>query len=320
MAPIFAAEKTHANALKGVLWSLLGTGIFAVILSSAKLTGGEIPALQIIAIRYATGFLTVLAVAFAAGQGLGAFRSNDRPRHLLRGICGAVGGMCVLHAPTESPLADATALTLLEGVMILILAALFLKERVGRIHIMSSIICIVGGYIVVTGSTADGGVGAVVGGTPWLGITAALLGGLFIAFETILIKILSGRERMLTMLLYVNAFGALAAGIPALITWKAFDWNVFWPLLLLGPMAIVAQSCNIRAYRLADASFLAPFGYSWLVFSGLLGFIVFAEIPTTAVWIGGAMIVAGGVLMTRMPIVPMVSQAASDRKPPSNRP
>jgi drug/metabolite transporter (DMT)-like permease len=126
-----------------------------------------------------------------------------------------------------------------------------------------------------------------------------LLGGAVPSLQIVLIKVLVAREGAMTMLLYVNGFAALLLALPAALIWHPLEVGQIAALSLLGPLAISGQFFNVRAYRAADAAFLAPFGYSALVFAAVIGWTCFGETPTAASYFGAALIVAGGVLLVR---------------------
>ncbi|WP_162912887.1 DMT family transporter [Rhodospirillaceae bacterium SYSU D60014] len=280
-----------------MLWALAGTFLFSLVFASGKLTGGAIPALQIIFIRYLSGFAAISAAALVRGRIRGAIDSRRRPLHLLRGICGAGGGICAIHAATRLPLADATAIGLTAGMLAMILAVAILRERVSGLHWVAALACASGALIVAQGGSRGSGVGAVaITPAAWI----ALLGALLIASETVLLKVLSSRESAWTVLLHVNFFAALLLVGPALSIWQPMGWAQLGALGLLGPLALSGQYCNIRGYRLADAAFLAPYGYSWILFAAVIGWIAFGELPAATTLWGAVLIVAGGVALARL--------------------
>jgi drug/metabolite transporter (DMT)-like permease len=127
----------------------------------------------------------------------------------------------------------------------------------------------------------------------------AILGAFLIACELILVRFLVQAERMLSMLLHVNGFAAALLAVPVLIRWHPVEPVTLALLGLLGPLAIAGQMCNVRGYRLAGAAWLAPFGYSSVAFSALIGWVAFGTVPTPATLAGTALIVGGGVMLLR---------------------
>ncbi|MBL6431817.1 MAG: hypothetical protein HPM95_14470 [Alphaproteobacteria bacterium] len=86
-------------------------------------------------------------------------------------------------------------------------------------------------------------------------------GAVLIAVESILIKTLARSERAIIVLFYVNLFGMLLFAGPALWQWQPVPAALTGAFVLLGPIAILAQVCNIQAFRLSDAALIGPVRY-----------------------------------------------------------
>jgi drug/metabolite transporter (DMT)-like permease len=63
---------------------------------------------------------------------------------------------------------------------------------------------------------------------------------------------------------------------------------------LIGLVSTAAQWLVVLAYRAAPASLLAPFSYVQLIFSGLLGFVMFGTVPDRWTFLGAGIIAASG--------------------------
>ena len=296
-ATVEAAVGSRRNTAIGILWVLLGTALFSLIFASGKLADGSVSAIQIMFFRYVGGMITVVALAAIVGGGLRAYRSERPGRHVLRALCGSWGGICAIYAAAHMPIADATAIGLVQPMLVVVFAIAILSERVTRVHWLAAAVCAVGAAVVVLGR---GGLGGTIGPVYLLAAGAALFGAALIALEVILIKILSTAERSLTVLLYVNILATLLLIVPAWLAWRDIGWMEIAACLMLGPLAIVGQYCNIRGFRLADAAVLGPIGYSWIVFASLIGLLVFNEVPGAATVIGSAIVVAGGLWLARL--------------------
>lgn len=296
---IAAAPKlAAAQHLSAALWVLAASLAFSLLYASGKLTGGVLPALQIVFIRYLSGFATVSAIA--AYQRLTPARALGTGRrwlHLLRACCGVFGGACSIYGATHMPLADASALALLQGLFVMLLAVLLLGERLRLAQVAAAIICLAGAFVIVRGNTPDGNLTNLL--DHGIAPLAAILGALLTACEIILIKYLTRHETMLSMLLHVNGFAVLLLVPAMLFLWTDASWTTFGALCLLGPMAILGQMCNVRAYRLADAAWLAPFGYSSVAFGALIGWLAFNHLPGPATWAGAGLIIGGCLLLVR---------------------
>ncbi len=288
----------NRSRVHAILWMLASTALYSLIFASGKLAGGEIPVRQIVFVRFVSGFLILLAIAFASGRRWRAFHSTRPATHVLRALCGVLGGICAIHAPVYMPIWDATAIGLTEGALTMLLAVLFLREAVSGKHWLAALVCTAGALVVVQG---QGSQAVFAGLNVHPAAVIALLGALLIAAESILIKILSRRESALTVLLYVNGFACLLLALPVVILWQEVAVRQIAACLLLGPLALSGQYCFIRALRTADAAYLAPFGFSWILFAGLIGWVIFGETPSNATWLGSGLILAGGIALARLP-------------------
>jgi S-adenosylmethionine uptake transporter len=94
------------------------------------------------------------------------------------------------------------------------------------------------------------------------------------------------------MMVFYTVGLAVMTAVPAIFVWqpvKTFDWV---PLLGIGLLAQAGQYCFLRAYRLADASVLAPIGYLSIVVTTAAGYIFFDEVPDQRIVIGAAVVLA----------------------------
>jgi len=289
----------NSNA-EAMIWVVLGTALFSLIFASGKFGGESTSVVQIQFLRYVSGFATLLGVVACKGGSLRAYRS-DRPfSHALRAVFGVSGGFALIYSSAEMPIVDATALGLLYVVFVIPLAVLVLKETVTKQHMVGITLSFAGaGFIMVSR-------GAFTQFHPAYVIPAAIavLGAALLAIEGLMIRVLSHADRPLTVLLHVNGFGIILLAVPAVLAWKTMSLSAMVPFLLLGPIAVTAQYCVVRGYRLASLAIVGPVDYAWLVFAALIGFLFFNEIPTTGVIAGAAIIAIGGIVLAIIKPVP----------------
>jgi uncharacterized membrane protein len=119
--------------------------------------------------------------------------------------------------------------------------------------------------------------------------------GLFAAFlaalSTTLIKRLSATEEALTILVYFGLFSSILTAIPAYFVWRPLRGDELALLALIGALGAVGQFCQVRAFAVGELMAVAPIDYSRLVFAGIMGFLLFAELPDRYTLVGAAMIV-----------------------------
>ena len=111
----------------------------------------------------------------------------------------------------------------------------------------------------------------------------------------VIIRLLSRTESTPTILAW-QVFGVgVATAIPAIHFWQ---WPSLREWLMLGAMGLVsyvAQTTNINAYRWGEASVMAALDYVRLLYATLLGWLVFATLPTVATWVGASIVVAASI-------------------------
>jgi drug/metabolite transporter (DMT)-like permease len=279
-----------ASNAAGVAWAALAVGLFAFIYVSGKLTGNHAPAVQIIWLRYLGGLCTVLLLLAITRAKPSALRTTQAPVHALRAAAGGLGGAAAIYAAAHMPVVSASAIGLLDGVFAIVLGVALLREGVSGRQYMAAAVCLVGALVVLAGKGAFNAVGQL----PVLPALAALAGALAVAIEAILIKKLARSERLLPVLFYVNLFGSLLFAVPGLAGWTGVAPLHLALFLLLGPLAIVAQSCNIQALRNADVAVIGPIRYVWIVYAMVFGALLFGERIAPVDLLGAALVLAGG--------------------------
>jgi drug/metabolite transporter (DMT)-like permease len=291
---------TSAGHVRVGSWSYVKAGgfalssifIFVLIFSSGRFTLDLASAFQIMFLRYAGGFITVVILARVKRQSWSLMQSQNRVLHATRALAGGMAGSAVIFANMSMPLVDANAIGLLNVVFAMILGAAVLGDRLRARQYLGGAACLVGAATIMIVRGAFSGYN-----TDYLVPSAvAVLGAALLATESIHIKLLTTRDRPLVTLAHANFFGTILMAVPALITWQSPSWLIF-ALLGLGPFAILGQYFTIRAYSLAPVSVLAPLSYTSLLFVAVLGWVFFSELPTSGVLAGAALITLGGTMI-----------------------
>ena len=282
------------QTMMALLWGALGTMLFTIIFASSKLTGGEISVFQIMFIRYVSGLLSLLFVTSFLKTALTSYKSTRPLFHFCRSISGSMGGLCIIQASYLSPIADVTALSLTDGLLTVLLSVWFLGEVVGKTQWFGGFLCGAGAFIIVYGAS-NGIIFAELSGGLWL----ALLGALLISIEAILIKVLTSNERAMTILLHVNFFSILILLVPAFYFWHMPNVMQLMFFVSLGPIAVFAQYCWIKAYSMEDVSIVTPINYTWILFAAVLGYFFFNEKISQYTLVGSVFITLGSIVLAK---------------------
>lgn len=258
---------------------IAATTLMAKALGTATL-GPALPALQISQGRFVFAFLVISAVAAVMRPRIGSI--NWR-LHLTRTSLGWGGVTLMFASVAFIPLSDATAISFLNPVFAMMLAIPLLGERVGPLRWSAAGLALLGAMILLRPNTASFQPAAL------LALGAAVIMGL----ELIFIKKLSGLERPFQILLINNMIGLCIASIAVVPVWQAPTGAQWGALAALGACMATAQACFVNAMARADASFVAPFSYSTLLFAAALDALVFGTLPDTVSILGAATILAG---------------------------
>ncbi len=290
--------RSRRGELAAIFFILSESAIFTVIFASEKLFGDEIPIFQLQFLRFFTGLLLLLALVAYRRRRLLDYRSELWRVQVLRSVLGVSAGAAALQAPLWAPLLDVTAVQLLDGVILLALGLIFLHERLVALHWLGSALLMSGAVMVVLGQGAfAGGSGAY--SLYWAGLALSALVALFFALEALLTRVLAQRDRPMVIMLHINAIASLLLLGPAIWLWTDIPFLELLPYLLLGPMGLIGQFCYVRACALAPVSLIGPVEYSRLIFAGLLGLLVFQQMPSTLSLIGAGVLLTGGVILAR---------------------
>jgi drug/metabolite transporter (DMT)-like permease len=124
----------------------------------------------------------------------------------------------------------------------------------------------------------------------------ALLAGLFSALALVATNRLAETEPPVRILIYNFGFSTLLLVPVCIWAWKPLAGKDRLLLLGVGLFYALTQYLIIRAYRYASATELSPFNYTVVVFSGILGWWLFGNVPDAVAVLGTLLICAGGIL------------------------
>ncbi|MEQ8367586.1 MAG: DMT family transporter [Roseicyclus sp.] len=288
MAP---APASGPENLRGAAWLIADMSLNIWALSIVKAMGAEYSAAQIVFLRVAVGLVVIAPWAW---RDRARFAGLAHPwLHLLRVGLSSVTLVASFFAIARVPFATFTAINFTRPVLLMVLAALLLSERITTRRWLAAALAF-GGALVAVG---PGGV-AVDGAAQGWGLASLCLAVTTGTLAVILTRRLKGTPEVVMMLIYTGGIAAVMAPLAAL-SWVPVapgDWPV---LLLVGVFAQAAQLCFLRAHWLGDASVLASVSYLSLVLSTAAGYLMFAEVPGWPLLVGAALIVLANLAIAR---------------------
>jgi drug/metabolite transporter (DMT)-like permease len=282
------------SALTGIAFKIASVLIFLIMSSLLKASQG-IPAAELVFFRSSFGIVPVVAFIASQGELRSALKSNSVISQIWRGLVGTASMGLGFLALTKLPLPEAVTLNYATPLMIVVVSALFMQERV-RLYRWSAVVVGLVGVVIIAWprlTLFSSGVG----GDAAVGIVAALMACALAAVAMLLVRKLVQTERSSTIVLY---FLVSSSVISALLL--PFGWVTPTPLQAAylvgaGICGGIAQILLTESYRHAEMSVVAPFEYSSLIFSVLIGYFFFGDVPTLYMLAGGVIVVGSGLFI-----------------------
>lgn len=235
--------------------------------------------------RYAVACLVVLPVAVAT-HGLRVFPAEQRVFHLLRTVFLVTAMTLYFLAVAEIQLATAISAFFVAPIIAMALSITVLRERMTWRKGLSLAMGFAGSLIILQP-----------GGALEPGILLALAAGLFFAIYMIATRQASQASDPIKTLAFQCVVGMVLLSPQAVATWSLPAQGDLLFFAGLGLFSAISHFFSIAAFRLADASTLAPLVYLELVGSVVIGFLAFAELPGPATVAGATLIVTAGLIL-----------------------
>lgn len=267
---------------------MLGSTLLAAVMNSAARHVTEtVHPFELVFFRNLFAFAFVLPMLWRVG--FVALKTSRPGMHVGRAALNTVNMMVWFTAISLAPLADVVALGFSAPIFATILAVLILKEAVG-IRRWTAIGIGFAGTLIILQPGFD---------TIQLGHGLTLIAAMMWASVLLIIKDLSKTESSITIVAYMSILMTPMSLVPALFVWVWPTWTELAWLALIGVCGAWAQYLLAQSFHEAEISVVMPFDFAKLVWIALIGYIVFAEVPSLSTWIGGAIIFASGIYIAR---------------------
>jgi len=193
-----------------------------------------------------------------------------------------------IYAVSHMPLVDFTAITFTTPLFVIVLSFLVFRQVPDLARTIATLIGFFGVLLMVrpTGEIS-GAFGAAIAGAFCLGL------------GVILIRILSGQESQVRLLLWSNGMLGLILIVPTLQNWTAPSPEQWTLLMAAGLMGTLTQTFILLAYTRGEPVVIAPFDYSRILIAVAAGMLFFNEVPDVFTFLGATLVIATGVYMAR---------------------
>ena len=279
-------NRARNRPLRGILWMLASGLCFVAVTALVKHVGDGLPAAQTAFIRYLLGCLFLLpTLAHFRGANLG-------PRALAifgtRGFLQAMGSILWFFAMTNIPMAEVTAMNYMTPIYITLGAALFLGEELRLRRILAILAAFCGALIILRPGMRE----VLPGHIAMIGTAMFFAASYMMAkrmSDTIHPSVMVGMLSI-TVTIFLAPF-AIAVWVPPTLE------QVLWLLLVAG-IATGGHYTMTLAFANAPVTVTQPVTFLQLVWSALIGLVVFGEAVDPFVVLGGIVIMAAVAFIT----------------------
>jgi drug/metabolite transporter (DMT)-like permease len=284
------------NPATGIALKLLSILLFTMMAACVKAAREFVPTGEAMFFRSFFAIPPILLYAWGGGRLYEAFRVNDRFAHLNRGLVGVTAMGLGFGALGLLPLPEQIAIGYASPLIATALAAILLGEQVRAFRWAAVGVGFVGVLVMIwprltllaEGRFGDGEA---------LGAWLALLAAAMTAMATIHIRRLTATETTLSIVFWFSVSCTVASLTTIPFGWTFPGGRIVVLMVASGLLGGVAQILMTESYRIAPASTLAPFEYSSMLYGLILGWVLFAEVPTAQVLIGAAIVISAGLFI-----------------------
>ncbi len=279
-------KKIKRHLENAVLCMVIACFLFAIMGASVKFALKEVPVYQAVFFRSSLSALIIGAFIFFRKE---SFFGNKPLLLAGRGLAGFVALNLNFYAISKISLGDATILNQTSPLFVALFSILFFREKLSKKILFLSLLSFGGVALIVKPTFAHFHYASIAG----------LLGGMVAALAYIAISQLHESDSSFTMAFYFTAISTLLSA-PFMI-YKSISPDPFTLLCLIitGITGTFAQLFLTYAYKNEAASWVAPFSYIAVIFSFILGLILFNEIPDFYSIAGSCLVIISCILLMR---------------------
>lgn len=261
--------------------------MFSSMVAFVKFLGTRLPSYEIVFFRSTIQLFSMIAVFWKIG--FSSLKTNRPLLHGVRAFIAVVLINCNFYAFTQLPIADVTAIGFSRNLFLVILAFFFLGERIKPHNLVVTVIGFVGVLIITRPGFGHFSVAV------WVAIAGAGLG----ATMMMLIRMLTFSESNQVMMTYPSIATVLVTSLPTWFGWISPTLPEILCILAMSYTGILGQWSMIQAFRLGEATAVAPASYIRIVFASIIGLLFFSEIPDFMTITGAAIIITSNLVLIR---------------------
>jgi drug/metabolite transporter (DMT)-like permease len=287
-------DAREQRPLHGIGLKLTSVFVFIAMQSMIKATSAHVPAGEAVFFRSFFAIPVIFVWLAMQRQLKDGVKVAAPMGHVWRGVMGTLAMGFGFASLRFLPLPEVTALGYASPLLTVVFAAMFLGEEVRAFRIGCVALGLVGVTVVLSPRLT---ILDAASATAALGAVMVLVSALFGALAQVHVRRMVESEKTPAIVFWFS-FTSTAISLLTI----PFGWvmPVGWEWVLLigaGLLGGVGQILLTSSYRFADASLVAPFDYASMIFSLLIGYFIFDEVPTLVMLAGAAIVILAGILI-----------------------
>ena len=285
-----------ANPLRAIALKLGSITVFVAMAALIKAASEEVPPGEAVFFRSAFAIPVILIWLAMRGDLARGLRVKNPIGHVGRGVIGTLAMGLSFTGLAILPLSEVQAIQYATPILVVVLAAVFLGERI-RIVRIAAVTLGMAGVLVILWPRLTAFAGGELETRLAVGALIVLAGAACAAGAQILIRRLVATEETSAIVFWFSVTSACLALLTLPFGWVVPSAPVAAMLVLSGLLGGLGQILLTSAYRFADASVVAPFDYTSMLFALAIGYAAFGEVPTVTMLAGAGLVIAAGVLI-----------------------
>lgn len=272
---------------KGIVCIVLSALCFALMNMFVRLSG-DIPTIQKCFFRNFIAMVFALAILLKSHDKL-IWKKGNLKYLVLRATFGTIGMLCNFYAVDHLVLSDASMLNKMSPFFAIVFSYLILKERATITQWLIVLGAFLGSLLIIKPTFSN---------MELLPSIIGLCGGLGAGIAYTMVRILGQKgENKSYIVFFFSAFSCILTLPISLLNYCPMSAKQWIFLLLAGFCACGGQFAITSAYCYAPAKEISVYDYSQIIFSALLGLIVFQQIPDIFSIVGYIVICSMAIVM-----------------------
>ncbi|MCB5199290.1 DMT family transporter [Loktanella sp. TSTF-M6] len=278
--------------LHGIAFKILSVCLFVAMSALIKAASDQVPPGQAVFFRSLCALPVILGWLAMRHELRTGWRSANPMGHVWRGLVGTTAMGLGFAGLGLLPLPEVTAIGYAAPMLVVVFAAMFLNEQVGKFRLTAVAVGMAGVLIVLSPRLS---IGASASTAETLGAVLVLMGAICAALAQVFVRKLVATESTAAIVFWFSVTATCLSLLTLPWGWAVPSADRLALLIVAGLLGGLGQIFLTSSYRYAEASLVAPFDYTSMLLALIVGYVFFDEVPTGTMLIGAAIVIAAGI-------------------------